>query len=158
MTGFILLVLLFMDDFELGGHVPLAGIPSCLHFWTWLLSVSLPVSQEFTEPTTTRGVYTLLRSSTIRTKSFNQDPSDSSYLIRQLEEKNIQLLPCPIILWNDYPQSFNKKWSGRHKTVVYWLVSPSSNCDDYSTALRNLNTMIDTTKSVFPQSIHFSTY
>jgi hypothetical protein len=32
MTGFILLVLLFINCLELGGHVPLAGIPSCLHF------------------------------------------------------------------------------------------------------------------------------
>jgi hypothetical protein len=41
---------------------------------------------------------------------------------------------------------------------VYRLVSPSSNRDDYSKALRNTNTTIDTTKSVFPQNVHFSTY
>jgi hypothetical protein len=41
---------------------------------------------------------------------------------------------------------------------VYRLVSSSSNCDDYLKALRNTNTMINTTKSIFPRSIHFSTY
>jgi hypothetical protein len=41
---------------------------------------------------------------------------------------------------------------------VYRLVSFSSNRDDYLKALQNMNTTINTTKSVFPRSLHFSTY
>ena len=43
-TGFRSLVLLFDDRLELGGRVPLADLPSCLRFRSWLLSASLLVS------------------------------------------------------------------------------------------------------------------
>jgi hypothetical protein len=41
---------------------------------------------------------------------------------------------------------------------MYQLVPLSSNGDDHSKALQNLNTTNDTTKLVFPRSIYFSTY
>jgi hypothetical protein len=125
--------------------------------WRWPL-YQYPWYPIWHPSTTTWRVNTLSRSFTIWTKPSNRDHSDSSHSIRWLEERNIQSLPCPTILWNDNSQSFDKKWFGRHQTVVYRLVPPSSNCNDHSKTLQNPNTTIITTKLVFPWSIHLPTY
>lgn len=52
-TGLRSLVLLFDDRLALGGHVPLADLPSCLRFRNWLLlplAISLSVSRELKDP------------------------------------------------------------------------------------------------------------
>lgn len=42
-TGLRSSVLLFVAHLELGGHIPLVDLVSCLHFQSWLLPASLPV-------------------------------------------------------------------------------------------------------------------
>jgi hypothetical protein len=110
-------------------------------------------------PTTTWRINTFSRNFTTWTKPSNQDYSISFYPIRHLEERDIQPIPCPAVLWNNNPWLFDKKRLGWHQTTMYPLVPPpSSNCDDHSKTLWNSNTTIITSKLVFPWIIYLPIY
>jgi hypothetical protein len=95
--------------------------PSPLPEETWrglttLYDNTFPTLEDYWEYTVNRLV---MWGNTMEYKLFNSlyvNHQNNTCTIKKLreQERNIRPLPCLTVLWNDYSQSFNQKWSSQY--------------------------------------------